>query len=215
MIKFGLFFCALLIFPSVFAQSIDVRRSLWGATSGDVKKAELPLTPFLEKDSNCIAQKQANKIVSFHNVIVEKQMANIDYFFRNDQLVAISFTIFQKKDSISTDLYSKLVKIQGIYNKMVQYKSMKPVYCWTYDNGSFKQQSGKVSCTFADQVVAGEVEKYGLTLKYINRALFVLGNERTLASFEFDIKNNDKTVLCWLNFSPTNKVEQTIQSSDF
>lgn len=215
MIRFGLFFCAILVLPSVFAQSIDVRRSVWGATSADVKKAELPLVPFLEKDSNFVTQKQANKIVSFHNVVVEKQLANIDYFFRNDQLVAISFTIFQKKDSVSNDLYSKLTKIQGIYNKLVQFKNMKPVYCWTYDNGSFKQQSGKVSCTFADQVVAGEVEKYGATLSHINRALFVLGNERSLASFEFDIKNSNKNVLCWLNFSPTNKVEQTIQSSDF
>jgi len=215
MIKVGLFFCALLMISSAFAQSIDVRRSVWGATSADVKKAELPLVPFLEKDSNFVAQKQANKIITYYNVVVEKQLANIDYFFRNDQLVAISFTIFQNKDSISTDLYSKLQKIQGIYNKFVQFKDMKPVYCWTYDNGSFKQQSGKVSCTFADQVVAGEVEKYGAKLNYVNRALFVLGNNRSLASFEFDIKNKNKNILCWLNFSPTSNVEQTIQSSDF
>jgi hypothetical protein len=213
--RFSFLIVAFLINVIGFSQSIDVRRSVWGATSSDVKKAELPLIPFLEKDSNFISQQQANKIISYHNVIVEKQLANIDYFFRNDQLVAISFTIFQNKDSVSTDLYSKLQKIQGIYNKFVQFKNMIPVYCWTYDNGSFKQQSGKVSCTFADQVVAGEVEKYGAALNYINRALFVLGNERSLASFEFDIKNKDKNVLCWLNFSPTSKVEQTIKSSDF
>ena len=198
-----------------YSQSIDVRRSVWGASSAEVKKVELPLIPSFEKDSNFISQKQANKIVSFKNVVVEKQLAQIDYYFRNDKLVAISFIIQQKKDSVFTPLYSKINKIQGIFNKLVQVKGMKPVYCWTYDNGSFKQQSRKTACTFADQQTAIELEQYGLTLSIVYRALFVLGNERTLASFEFDIKNIENNVLCWINFSPTSVVEQTLQSTDF
>jgi len=198
-----------------YSQSIDVRKSVWGASSADVKKAELPLVPSLEKDSNFISQKQANKIISYYNVVVEKKLAQIDYFFRNDKLVAICFTLQQKKDSVSASLYSKINQVQGIFNKVVQVKGMKPVYCWTYDNGSFKQQSGKTDCTFADQTTATELEKYGLTLNYVNRALFVLGNDRSLASFEFDIKNTDDKVLCWINFCPTNIVEQSMQSTDF
>jgi hypothetical protein len=212
-IKIILFFLFLTI--TGIAQSVDVRKSAWGATSADVKKAELPLIPSIEKDSNFISQKQANKIISYYNIVVEKQIAQIDYFFRNDKLVAISFTIQQKKDSGLTNLYSKINQLQGIFNKLVQIKGMKPVYCWTYDNGSFKQQAQKTSCTFADKTTATELEKYGLALNYVNRALFVLGNERSLASFEFDIKNNDNTVLCWLNFSPTKTVEQLLQSTDF
>lgn len=198
-----------------YSQSIDVRRNVWGASSADVKKAELPLVPSIEKDSNFISQKQANKIISYYNVVVEKQLAQIDYFFRNDKLVALCFTIQQKKDSASSNLYSKINQVQGIYNKLVQAKSMKPIYCWTYDNGSFKQQSQKTACTFADKTTAAELEKFGSTLKYVNRALFVLGNERSLASFEFDIKNNENNVLCWLNFCPTKNVEQSLQSTDF
>lgn len=212
-------YCILILYfiiPTVvFSQTIDVRRSLWGATVAEVKKAELPLNPILERDSNFVAQKQANKILSYQNVVVEKQLANIDYFFRNDKLISITFTIFQNRDSITNDLYTKQKRIQGVFNKLMLYKNMKPVYCWTYDYGSFKQQSGKVSCSFADQTTASEIEKYAIELLHIKRALFVLGNERTLASFEFDIKNNNKEILCWLNFNPTNKVEQTIQSTDF
>lgn len=198
-----------------YSQSIDVRKSLWGASLADVKKAELPLIPAIEKDSNFISQKQANKILSYYNVVVEKQLAQIDYFFRNDKLVAISFTLKQNKDSVSANLYSKIIQIQGIFNKLVQIKGMKPLYCWTYDNGSFKQQSGKTACTFADQTTASELEKDCLTLTLVNRALFVLGNERSLASFEFDIKNNENKILCWINFTPTNIVEQSLQSTDF
>jgi hypothetical protein len=198
-----------------YSQSIDVRRSVWGASSADVKKVELPLIPVFEKDSDFISQKQANKIVSYKNVVVEKQLAQIDYYFRNDKLIAICFILQQKKDSVLPNLYSKTNQIQGIFNKFVQVKGMKPVYCWTYDNGSFKQQSRKTACTFVDQVTAAELEQYGQTLNIVNRALFVLGNERTLASFEFDIKNIDNNVLCWINFSPTNVVEQSLQSTDF
>lgn len=213
--KFILILVALIFNFIGYSQSIDVRRSVWGATSANVKKAELPLIPSVEKDSNFISQKQANKIISYNNVVVEKQLAQIDYYFRNDKLVAISFTLQQKKDSVLANLYSKINQVQGIFNKFVQVKNMKPIYCWTYDNGSFKQQSGKTACTFADQNTATELESYGLTLNIVNRALFVLGNERSLASFEFDIKNNEKNVLCWINFCPTNIVEQSIQSTDF
>lgn len=203
------------IYITSYSQSIDVRRSVWGASSADVKKVELPLIPVFEKDSDFISQKQANKIVSYKNVVVEKQLAQIDYYFRNDKLIAICFILQQKKDSVLPNLYSKTNQIQGIFNKFVQVKGMKPVYCWTYDNGSFKQQSRKTACTFVDQITAAELEQYGQTLNIVNRALFVLGNERTLASFEFDIKNIDNNVLCWINFSPTNVVEQSLQSTDF
>jgi len=213
--KFVFILIALLFNLSGYSQAIDVRKSVWGASSADVKKAELPLVPSIEKDSNYISQKQANKIISYYNVVVEKQLAQIDYFFRNDKLVAICFSIQQKKDSASANLYSKIIQVQGIFNKLVQVKGMKPVYCWTYDNGSFKQQSRKTACTFADQTTAAELEQYGTTLKYVNRALFVLGNERSLGSFEFDIKNNENNILCWINFSPTNIVEQSLQSTDF
>lgn len=210
-------FIIIILFVSivVYSQSIDVRRSVWGASSADVKKVELPLVPSLEKDSNCISQKQANKIISYSNVVVEKQLAQIDYFFRNDKLIAISFTINQNKDSVNSGLYSKINKVQGIFNKFVQVKGMKPVYCWTYDNGSFKQQSRKTACTFADKTTAEELEKYGLTIQIVNRALFVLGNDRSLASFEFDVKDKERNVLCWINFTPTNTVEQQILSTDF
>jgi hypothetical protein len=213
--KASFIFIAILFSFTGFSQSIDVRRSVWGASSADVKKAELPLVPSLEKDSNFISQKQANKIISYYNVVVEKKLAQIDYFFRNDKLVSICFTIQQKKDSTLTSLYSKISQMQGIFNKFVQIKGMKPVYCWTYDNGSFKQQSQKTACVFADQTTAIELEKYAQPLTLVNRALFVLGNDRSLASFEFDVKNNDNNILCWINFCPTIAIEQTIQSTDF
>lgn len=210
-------FIIVILFISIigYSQSIDVRRSVWGASSADVKKVELPLVPSLEKDSNCISQKQANKIITYSNVVVEKQLAQIDYYFRNDKLVAICFTINQNKDSVYADLYSKINKVQGIFNKFVQVKAMKPVYCWTYDNGSFKQQVRKTACTFADKTTAEELEKYGSEIKIVNRALFVLGNDRSLASFEFDVKDKERNVICWINFSPTNTVEQQLQSTDF
>lgn len=213
--KFVFILFVLFFILKSYSQSIDVRRSLWGASSADVKKAELPLIPSLEKDSNIISQKQANKIVTYNNVVVEKKLAQIDYFFRNDRLIAICFTLQQKKDSASVTLYEKINQVQGIFNKFVQIKGMKPIYCWTYDNGSFKQQSRKTACTFADKTTATELEQYSATLSIVNRALFVLGNDRSLASFEFDIKNNDNNVLCWINFTPTKAVEQTLQSTDF
>ena len=87
--------------------------------------------------------------------------------------------------------------------------------CWTYDNGSFKQFSGKTACVFADKKTADELEHYSKEISYINRALYVLGDERTLASFEFDLKSTNPNVLCWINFTVSPKVEQTIKSTDF
>ena len=198
-----------------FSQSIDVRKSVWGATSTDVKKAELPLVPSFEKDSNFISQKQANKVISYKNVVVEKQLAQIDYYFRNDKLVSISFSLQQNKDTVFADLYAKIIQVQSIFNKLLDVKKMKTVYCWTYDNGSFKQLSRRTACIFADKITALELEKYGQTVIIVNRAIYVIGNERSLASFEFDIKNNDNKIFCWINFCPTITVEKLLQSTDF
>jgi len=205
--------CFLLLPFFIFSQSFDIRKVTWGISPAKVIQSELPLYPSLQKDSFALKVDDTNKIITFTNLSIENHQASISYYFHNEQLIAVGYILYN--DSQELNLFGKIVRFQHIFNSLIQDKKMKPLYCWTYDNGSYKQFAGKTDCVFSDSEVASNLEKYASDYTYITKALYVLQNERTMASFEFDLKNNNPKILGWLTFQPTSSVKEKLKSKDF
>jgi len=198
-----------------FSQNFDVRKTKWGMTIKDVLNSELPLTPYKQIDTTFQSTFVINNEVIFKNVIIGNLIANIYYYFSNEKLVEITYKFNNNKDTIYS-LYDKVLKTLFIYNILTNEKSMNKLYCWTYDNASYKVFSGKTDCDFANKEVVDNVEKTGKAINYVNKAMYVLNNKRTNASIEFNIKGSSaKNTIGCINFTPSTEVNKELKINDF
>jgi hypothetical protein len=203
-----LFFCHI-----GFSQNFDVRKACWGMTINDVVKSEL-LTPGRQTDTTFQSTFLINSELVFHKVIIGNLVSDIYYFFSNGKLVEVRYQINNNKDSIQS-LFDKVLKTKFIYNLLTTEKLMNRLYCWTYDNASYQVFSGKSECEFANKAAVDNVEKIGISVNYVSKAMYVLHNISSNASFEYWLKDKSNSILANINFTPTSQTSKKLKLNDF
>jgi hypothetical protein len=208
-------FILTLISNFVVSQNFDVRKTTWGMTVKEVLSSESPLEPYKKFDTLYKSQFVINYAIEFKNVILGNFLSNIKYLFSNGKLVEVDYKIFDNNDS-SKCLYDKVLKSSFIYNFLVKEKSMSKLYCWSYDNASYKVFSGRIDCDFASKDVIDNVENVGKSIKYVNSAIYVLNNTRTIASLEFSLKDDKiRKIISSVNFTPALEIYNKLKINDF
>jgi hypothetical protein len=215
MIKFLISIIILLFSHIAFPQNFDVRKTIWGMSAKEVLNSESPLTPYNQFDTSYQSTFTVNYIILFKNIIIGNYQSDIRYLFSNGKLVEVEYNILDN-DNNEQGLFAKVLKTSFIYNFLTKEKSMEKLYCWSYDNASYKVFSGKTDCDFASKETVDNVEKTGKTINYVNKAIYALKNERTNASLEFNIKDGlFKKTLVWIHFTPSSVVNDQLKVNDF
>ena len=214
-----LVFIFFFLFPLFsYTQNFDVRKTTWGMSVKEVLNSESPKIPYKQIDTNFNSTYPVNYKIQFKNVLIGNYISDIDYLFNNGKLVEVIYDLWVKdeKEINENNLYSKVLKVSFIYNFLTREKTMERLYCWSYDNASYKVFSGKTACDFASKEQVDDVEKIGKSINYVEKAIFVLSNKRSNASFEFYIKENSrKDNISTVHFIPSTETNNQLKVNDF
>lgn len=206
----------ILISISVFGQTSDkikpdVRNVNWGMTITEVENLEL-VKKVIKKDT-IIIDKGVTQLLIVPNLIINKTKTQIIYSFSNNKLISVDY-IFNNDTTEHHKLFTSVVKLTSIYNNLISNKKMESLYCWSYDSDSYKQLSGgKKACSFTNKEELNSVEEIAISNKQVSEILYSVSNNRTIATFIFDIKSNYNNIR--MEFIPSNTIKEQIKNSSF
>ena len=198
---------------NVFAQTEgsitpDVRNVSWGMSVEQVKQVENSKQTILIDTVNYADE--VNKVLVVPSLIINNTKTKLFYEFRNNQLIKLVYHFYNQDTS---NLFSKVVNLNRVYNSLVSNKDMKILYCWSYGNESYKRLSNQKACDFKNRDDIDNIEKVAEEQEHIQEAIFSLGNTRSIASFVFNLRENKD--ISKLQFIPSATVKKQIVNKSF
>lgn len=218
----------------IFSQvNYDVRKTKWGMTISEVIASEYPLTP---SSNNSDELEYANvKLSNGHSV-------RILYYFKNKMLNEVRYILFGYNASYSkgtckhiVSLYDKITYTKYVFDAVVN-KGLKCDLGWYLPNCYQAKVNtvtplgiplGEKTCLL-DKLTIDKIEKLAFD-SGCDRIALSFENERTAAIFYFNqykpiVNSLTKHMACddiffniyyWLEFKPSYKLREEIQSTDF
>ena len=198
---------------NVFAQTqvlktTDVRNVSWGMSIEEVKEVENSKQTILIDTVNYVDE--INKVLIVPSLIINNTKTKLFYEFRNNQLIKLVYYFYNQDTS---NLFSRVVNLNRIYNGLTSNKNMKILYCWSYGSESYKRLSNQKACDFKNKKDIDNIEKVAKEYEHIQEAIFSLNNKRSIASFIFNLKD-DKSI-SKLQFIPSVEVKKQIINKSF
>lgn len=189
-------------------KSVDIRNVSWGMSIEEVKLAENSKNTLLIDTLNY--SDEINQVLMVPSLIINNTKTHLYYEFRNNQLIKVVYQ-FHKQDTNS--LFSKVINLNRVYNNLVSNKNMQILYCWSYGSESYKRLSGQRACDFKNKSDIDNIELLASDQEHIDEAIYTINNQRTIASFMFNLKKN--TNISKLQFIPSAAVKKKIINKSF
>jgi len=190
------------------AKIIDVRNVSWGMTIEEVLHVEKITKTFLIDTTNYT--EEINKVLVVPSLIINNTQTKLYYEFRNNRLLKVVYYFYNQD---TTSLFKRVVALNRIYNNLVSNKNMTILYCWSYGNESYKRLSNKNACEYKKQQDIDNLELLAKDQLHIQEAVFSLNNQRSIASFIFNLKENK--MISKIQFIPSKDVKKKIINNSF
>lgn len=216
----------ILIFPGTFfaQENFDVRKTNWGMTINEVKKAENIIVPFSESPNELV----------YNNIELDEGInCKLIYKFSNGSLIEVLYLVYGPNDNYSrgtceniVPISYKLDKIKFIFDALFE-KKMTPFFTgWSILGIQFAKVDDRLKNGRTDRetfiLIQQELIRLngtGVTISFENKrnfASFRLSNF-TKQDFISTFKCNDDyyNTYLWLNISPSYEVKKDLKKRDF